>query len=162
MVNFQIRNVIEADFIQISHIAEKCKPMTIMNNSTYHIFTKHFKNTSFVVEDIDGNLIGFLLGFISQNNPKEGYIHLLCIDLKLRREGIAKNLVKNFIKTVSDKGCKKVVLVTKPQNKISIKFYNKMGFIPYKSNQIVQIEDMDVFKDYDGPGEDKIVLFKLI
>jgi hypothetical protein len=50
MEEFHIRSVKEDDFLKIAEIAPKCPPMVTERNSIYHIFTKFFKNTSFVVE----------------------------------------------------------------------------------------------------------------
>lgn len=163
MANFKIRNVVEEDFLAISNIAEKCSPMTTERNSIYHTFTKFFKNTSLVLEDIDNKSIkGFLLGFISQDNPQNAYIHLLCLDKSLRGNGIGMSIVDHFISLVYAMGSKKVSLICKPYNQTAIKFYKKIGFNSESSDKTVEIDDLHVYKDYDGPGEDKIVFYKLI
>ena len=163
MVNFKIRNVVEEDFIAISHIAENCSPMTTERNSIYHTFTKFFNNTSLVVENIeDKSINGFLLGFISQYDSENAYIHLLCLDKSLRGHGIGLSLVDHFISIVSAMGSKKVSLICKTYNQTAIKFYKKIGFISESSDKTVEIDGLHVHEDYDGPGEDKIVFYKLI
>jgi ribosomal protein S18 acetylase RimI-like enzyme len=163
MIEYDIRNVLEDDFKQLVDVAENCKPITNMTPSVYHLFTRYFPNTSFVIEDRSNNdIIGFLLGFISQENPKESYIHLLCLDHCLRGNGVAKLLVDKFIDAVSTRGCNKVSLVTKPHNKISIKFYTKLGFESSRTDKTVEIDGINVYKDYDGLGDDKIIFIKQI
>ena len=162
MSDLIIRNVVEEDFLVIAEVAEKCSPMTTERNSIYHIFTKFFKNTSLVVEDEDGSVRGFLLGFISQDNSENAYIHLLCLEKSLRGRKIAADLVNEFIKIVSSMGSKKISLITKPSNKAAIRFYNKIGFLSDKSDETVEIDGINVFKGYNGPGHDKIVFYKFI
>jgi len=163
MIDVNIRNVVEDDFLEISCLAENCNPMSTMTNSVYHLFTKHFKNTSFVVENRSSHeILGFLLGFISQDDPNESYIHLLCMDPILRGKGVSKTLIGMFIQTVSQIGCKKVKLVTKPHNTISIKFYTKMGFKSYPSDKTVEIDGINIQEDYDGHEDDKIIFTKQI
>ena len=163
LANFKIRNVVEEDFIAISHIAEKCSPMTTERNSIYHTFTKFFKNTSLVLEDVDDKSIkGFLLGFISQDDPQNAYIHLLCLDKSLRGNGIGLSIVDHFIHLVCAMGSKKVSLICKPYNQTAIKFYKKIGFISESSDKTVEVDGLNVYKCYDGPGDDKIVFYKLI
>jgi ribosomal protein S18 acetylase RimI-like enzyme len=163
MIDYNIRNLVEDDFDQLSNVAKNCKPMSNMTPSVYHLFTRHFKNTSFAVENgFNGNIIGFLIGFISQDNPKEGYIHLLCLDQSLRGKGVAKLLVNKFIQSVSNLGCDRVCLVTKPHNVISIKFYIKLGFKSFSTDKTVEVDGINIHKDYDGLGEDKIIFFKSI
>ena len=161
MTDFRIRNVIEEDFMKISQFGEKCSPMINEREAIYHIFTKFFKNTSLVLED-NKNIKGFLIGFISQENNENAYIHLLCIEKDLRKQNIAAKLVKEFIYIVCSLKCKKVFLVCKPSNKTAINFYHKMGFLSLHSDVTVIIDDINVFKDYDGPAEDKIVFCRSV
>ncbi len=161
MIKFKIRTVFEEDFIKISEFGERCSPMINERKAVYHLFTKYFKNTSLLLEE-NGNLKGFLIGFISQDNNENAYIHQLCIEKELRGQNMASNLVREFIRIVSSLGCKKVFLVCKPSNKTAINFYNKMGFSTLYSDQTILIDNTDVFMNYDGLGDDKIVFYKSI
>ena len=147
--------------MKISRLGENCSPMINERDAIYHIFTKYFKNTSLVLED-NKNIKGFLIGFISQENNENAYIHLLCVEKDLRRQNMAQNLVKEFINIVCSLNCRNVFLVCKPSNKAAIKFYNKIGFLSLHSDETVIIDDINVFKDYDGPAGDKIVFYKSI
>ncbi|HEX7467023.1 MAG TPA: GNAT family N-acetyltransferase [Methanobacterium sp.] len=161
MLDLRIRNVIEEDFLKIYEVGEYCSPMTNERKSIYHMFTKFFKQTSLVFED-NGEIKGFLLGFISQEDPEDSYIHLLCIKNDLRGQNLGSNLVDEFIKIVSSHGCRKVFLICKPSNKSAIRFYNKIGFLSLQSDETSKLDDVNVFKDYDGLNDDKIVFFKSI
>lgn len=160
-MDYEIRNAEEGDFIQISQLAENCRPMVSERNSIYHIFVKFFKKTCFVVENTENKTIsGFLLGFISQDNINEAYVHLLCVDVSLRGEGLALKILDRFIEDVSSMGCSKISLISKPKNKRAIKFYLKHGFKSQISKQTVEEEGINIFRGYDGPGCDKIVFYK--
>jgi ribosomal protein S18 acetylase RimI-like enzyme len=102
------------------------------------------------------------LGFISQEEIEDSYIHLLSFEPGLRRQNMASKLLDEFIKIVSAMGCRKVSLICKPSNKTSIRFYNKIDFVSQKSDKTVEIDGINVFKDYDGPEDDKIVFYKVI
>ncbi len=160
MENFKVRNTIEEDFVDIADLGEKCSPMAIERNSIYHIFTKYFKSTSFVAELGSGEIVGFLLGFISQENPEEAYMHLLCVDPKIRNMGIGRALVDQFFEAASLKGCKKVYLITKPINWKSISFYRNLGFEEDKSGNTINIMGTTAIKNYNGLGEHMVVFFK--
>src|SRR5947208_15356057 len=54
-------------------------------------FFSEFGNTSFVVErDVD--LIAFLVGFLSQSNPNDAYIHAVAVAPAWRGRGLARLL----------------------------------------------------------------------
>ena len=156
---YNIRNVEERDFIDISKLARECKPMSTERNSIYHIFTKFFQNTSLILEEKDGKICGFLLGLISQNDHQEAYIHLLCLKDELRGRGFAKKIIDKFTKIVKSKGCKKISLITKPVNKKAIRFYKKLGFqLVYKNDEkMVIIDGVSAVKDYNGAGEHMVI-----
>ncbi len=162
MENLKIRNAQEEDFIAIAELAEDCSPMETERNSIYHIFTKFFKSTSLVAELPSGEMAGFLLGFISQENPEEAYIHLLGIDSKFRRRGIGKELIEKYLDILTLKGCKKVSLITKPINWNSISFYRKLGFLEDKSQDTINIMGVTAIRNYNGMGEHMAVFYKLL
>ncbi len=162
MNQYRIRNAKEDDFLSIAEIATYCPPMVTERNSIYHIFTKFFKKTSLILELEDDKVIGFILGFISQDNPQEGYIHLLCVIPPWRNKGLAKALVDEFLNILREKGCKRVYLITSPGNKKALNFYDKMGFkIDNKGKEIV-INGVKTIKNYNGPGEHKLICTKLL
>ncbi len=162
MEDLKIRNTLEEDFVDIAELAEECSPMETERNSIYHIFTKFFKSTSFVAELTSGELGGFVLGFISQENPEEAYIHLLCVDPKMRGRNIGRKLVDAFIDSAASKGCKKINLITKPINWNSISFYKKLGFLEDKNGETMNVLGTTAIKNYNGMGEHMVVFYKLI
>jgi ribosomal protein S18 acetylase RimI-like enzyme len=114
------------------------------------------------MEDVKGDILAFLLGFISQNDPEEAYIHILCVHPSSRRQGLARVLVQKFSDIVSSRGCKRVYLITSPHNKKSKSFYLSMGFEAFKGNKTIQIEDIDAVEDYNGPGDHKVLFVRNI
>ncbi|MCK9150838.1 GNAT family N-acetyltransferase [Methanobacterium alcaliphilum] len=162
MSNLIIRTAKESDFIDISKLAKKCSPMATERDSIYHIFTKFFQNTVFVIERNDKKMIGFLLGFISQVDSEEAYIHLLCVDPFYRKKGLAMDLLNKFFNVVGDKGCKRVSLITKPINQNAIEFYEKLGFKRSNNIKTVNLGGILAIKDYNGFGNHMVVFEKNI
>lgn len=160
MENFKIRSVREDDFLKIAEINEKCPPIPTERNSIYHIFTKFFKKTSLVVEKSDGGAVGFLLGFISQDDPADAYLHLICVSQEWGGRGLAKEMLQRFLETVTESGCRRVYLITSPENKTSINFYKGSGFKVNKTGETIKVGDLVAFKDYNGPGDHKVVFYK--
>ena len=113
------------------------------------LFFIHFEGTSFVAEDEDDGLTAFLCGFLSQTDSEEAYIHFVGVSPEHRGEGIGRTLYERFFDEVRDQGRSVVRCVTSPANTESVAFHEALGF-----------EVDRVAKDYDGPGEDRVLLVK--
>jgi len=113
------------------------------------LFFLHFEGTSFVAEDEEGDLAGFLCGFLSQTNPEEAYIHFVGVSPEYRGEGVGRTLYERFFEEVRHQGRTVVRCVTSPINQESVAFHEALGF-----------EVDRVAEDYDGPGEDRVLLAK--
>jgi ribosomal protein S18 acetylase RimI-like enzyme len=112
------------------------------------LFFLHFEGTSFVAEEED-TLAGFLCGFFSQTEATEAYIHFIGVAPERRGEGIGRSLYQHFFGEAGANGREVVRCVTSPANRDSIAFHEAMGF-----------EIDRVARDYDGPGEDRVLLVK--
>jgi len=113
------------------------------------LFFLHFEGTSFVAEDDEGDLVGFLCGFLSQTNGAEAYIHFVGVTPDKRGEGLGRTLYEHFFEEARSQGRHVVRCVTSPANKDSVDFHEALGF-----------EVDRVVPDYDGPGEDRVLLVK--
>jgi ribosomal protein S18 acetylase RimI-like enzyme len=113
------------------------------------LFFLHFEGTSFVAEDEDQDLVGFLCGFLSQTNDDEAYIHFVGVTPDKRGEGLGRTLYEHFFDEVRSQGRGVVRCVTSPANEDSVGFHEALGF-----------EVDRVVPDYDGPGEDRVLLVK--
>ena len=112
------------------------------------LFFLHFEGTSFVAEDGD-ELAGFLCGFLSQTSADEAYIHFVGVSPARRGEGIGRSLYERFFEEVRQRQRTVVRCATSPQNRDSVAFHEALGFAVER-----------VAKDYDGPGEDRVLLVK--
>jgi len=113
------------------------------------LFFLHFEGTSFVAEDADEDLIGFVCGFLSQTHADEAYIHFVGVTPDSRGEGVGRALYERFFDEVRGQGRHVVRCVTSPVNQSSVSFHEALGF-----------EVERVVPDYDGPGEDRVLLVK--
>lgn len=113
------------------------------------LFFVHFEGTSFVADGEDGKLAGFIVGFRSQTNPSEAYVHFVGVAPERRSTGLGRSLYEHFFQAAREQGCTTVRCVTSPVNESSVAFHRALGF-----------EVDRVAKDYDGPGEDRVLLVK--
>jgi len=121
------------------------------------LFFVHFSDTSFIAEK--GNeIVGFLIGFLSQTFPDEAYVHFLGVHPNFRKQGIARKLYECFFEAVRQRDRNIVRLVTASVNKESIAFHTHIGF--QIEPQETQIDGMPVYPSYDGPGNDRVLFVK--
>ena len=113
------------------------------------LFFLHFEGTSFVAEDDGGRLVGFLIGFLSQTDAAEAYIHFVGVAPEHRGSGVGRELYERFFAVVTGHGRSVVRCVTSPANEESVAFHESLGF-----------SAESVAKDYDGPGEDRVLFVK--
>ena len=109
------------------------------------LFFVHFRDTSFVAEDDDGSLAGFLCGFRSQTFADEAYIHFVGVDPARRAGGLGRALYEWFFASVPERSV--VRAVTSPVNERSVAFHQALGF------EVERVDD-----DYDGRGEARVLL----
>jgi len=113
------------------------------------LFFLHFEGTSFVAERDDGTIAGFLIGFLSQTDEREAYVHFVGIAPELRGSGLGRQLYERFFSVARGQGRKTVCCVTSPANEASVAFHEALGFTVDR-----------VATDYDGPGEDRVLFVK--
>jgi ribosomal protein S18 acetylase RimI-like enzyme len=113
------------------------------------LFFLHFEGTSFVAEDEDGALVGFLIGFLSQTDDTEAYVHFVGVAPDERGSGVGRTLYETFFDVARQHGRSVVRCVTSPVNEDSVRFHRALGF-----------EVDRIASDYDGPGEDRVLLVR--
>jgi ribosomal protein S18 acetylase RimI-like enzyme len=91
------------------------------------LFLDHFWATSTVAE-VDGSMVGFLVGFLSPSERDEAYIHFVGVHPDHRASGLARRLYERFFAVAVAEGRTRVSAVTSPRNETSIAFHRRMGF----------------------------------
>lgn len=119
------------------------RPVTGLLN---RLHLNHFCDTSLIAEDGEGELVGFVVGFLSPSRPGEAYIHFAGVAPGVRRTGLARSLYERFFAAAREEGRTVVRAITSPQNVRSIAFHTAMGF--HCSQPVA---------DYDGPGQDRVL-----
>lgn len=117
------------------------------------LFFQHFTNSSILVEDDDGELAAFLIGFRSPSRPDTAYIHFVGVSPGLQRRGVARDLYERFFAMMRDQGCTRVEAITGPINRRSQAFHRSMGFT---LGGDTDVDGVLAYVNYDGPGEHRV------
>jgi predicted GNAT superfamily acetyltransferase len=130
-----------------------------IHGALQRLFVEHFGDTSFVVEE-DGEITGFLVGFLSQSRPDEAYIHFVGVHPAHRRAGLARTMYEHFFDLARGRGRSIVRCITSPVNRTSIAYHTAMGFAIEPGNG--EVDGFPVHVDHDGPGTPRVCFFRSI
>jgi len=153
----EIRFVTGSDYYVISPLVNEWWGGRNMTDKLPRLFFDHFANTSFIVED-EEQIVGFLIGFLSQTHLKESYIHFVGVHPAYRKQNLGKKLYEEFFKVVRQNDRNFVRCVTSPVNKVSIAFHTKMGFKVEDGDQT--IDGVSIHSGYDGSNKDRVLFVK--
>jgi GNAT superfamily N-acetyltransferase len=144
----QTRKITKADFDQIVEVIDRWWGGPI-STFAHPIFFYELGDNALIVEQ-DGRLIGFMLGFITSQAPKTGYVHLVGIHPEFRRQGVGRLLYENFTERCRALGCVRMKAITTAANEGSLRFHEAMGWTA------------EEVEDYAGPGRMRIVFTKTL
>ena len=155
----KLRHVHPADYDRVLAIIDAWWDGRPMGARLSHVFFSHFAPTSFVLES-DGELIGFLLGFLSQTHPEEAYIHFVGVHPEYRRLGLGRRLYQRFFIATQMHRRRWVRSITAPSNELSVAFHRGMGFEPLHGD--VLVDGLAVWLDYAGAGGHRVVFRRAV
>ena len=127
MATATIRNAEPSDYDRISPLVDDWWDGRPMRALLPRLFFEHFRETSFVAEE-DGEVVGFLNGFLSQTFPNEAYIHFVGVRPDRRGTGLARELYERFFAVARERRRTLVRCITSPVNEGSIAFHRALGF----------------------------------
>jgi GNAT superfamily N-acetyltransferase len=153
----RFRRPTEADHTPIVRVVDEWWGGRRMSGLFLRLWFQHFAGTSWVAEDKDGHLVGFLFGFISQDDPEVGYVHMIATNPNLRRRGLGAALYRRFFDDVAARGVRRVTSITWPGNRVSVAFHRSIGFRLVEGPGTQRLYGSPAFPDYDGDGEDRVV-----
>jgi ribosomal protein S18 acetylase RimI-like enzyme len=121
------------------------------------LWFEHFSGTSWIVERPAGRLAGFVIAFLSQDDPATGYVHMIAAEPNLRRRGLGRSLYERAFADLGARGATRVRAVTWPGNRTSIAFHRALGFRVDDGPGTQRLYGTPAHPDHDGPDEDRVV-----
>jgi len=116
-----------------------------------------FIRIGFLAEET-GEIIGFLIGFLSQSRMNKAYIHFVGVHPEYRGKKIGKQLYSHFFDVTKQNGRNTIRCVTSPVNKTSIAYHTNMGFKIEQGDK--EFNNISVHTNYDGVNQDRVLFVK--
>ncbi len=142
----QPRRITKHDFDQIVEVIDRWWGGPI-STFAHPIFFYELGDRALIVEE-EGQMIGFLLGFVTPEGERTGYVHLVGIHPDFRRRGVGRLLYQTFTEACTAAGCTRMKAITTLGNDGSKAFHLAMGW------------DAAEVDDYAGPARKRIVFTK--
>ena len=124
------------------------------------LWFQHFTGTSWIAEGDDGRLAGFVVAFVSQDDPATGYVHMIAADPNRRRGGVGRALYEQVFDDMGRRGVRQIKAVTWPGNRQSVAFHRALGFRVDDGPGTQNLYGTPAFADYDGEGDDRVVFIR--
>jgi GNAT superfamily N-acetyltransferase len=116
---------------------------------------EHLGDTTVIVE-ARGELIGFLVGWLSQRFPEAAYVHFMGVHPDYRRLGLGLELYRRFAALARDRGRTLLMAETGAFNGRSIAFHRSIGFRLLPGDDV--IDGVPVHHDAVGIGGDYVTM----
>ena len=157
MKEIRIRNGNPSDHEKVISVMPDWWGGRDLSSSVLKVFFIHFRDTTYIAEK--GNeLVGFLVGFMSQSEENVGYIHFAGVHPQFRKAGIGRLLYEEFYAACKANERSIVKSCTSPVNKLSIDFHQRMGFAIEPGDGI--IDGVPVTLNYFGKEDPKVLFIK--
>ena len=91
---------------------------------------------------IEGELAGLAIGYITHSFSKISFLSIVAVGKKYRGMGVAKEVLKQYLRAVHNAGFFAADVYTKHENKIAVQMYKNMGFVEYKIENEPRPEDL--------------------
>lgn len=153
----------EEDFLMIQRFVARCPPLEGYPPHVFKILLRYFRNTCFVAK-IDREVLGWVLGFISQVHDATYFLWQIGIGPALQGKGVGGELLAYVEDEVEKKGCKRIEVTIDPENIPSQKLFEKKGYqnISEQKGKTVKVEDNLALKNYYGPARHFMLYEKIL
>jgi ribosomal protein S18 acetylase RimI-like enzyme len=153
----RFRRPTETDHARIVELVDEWWGGRRMRALLPRLWFQHFTGTSWVLEAPGGRLAGFIVAFISPDDPTTGYVHMVAADPNRRRAGIGRALYQRVFEDLRTRGVHRVKAITWPGNRQSVAFHRSLGFRVDDGPGTQNLYGTPAYTDYDGEGDDRVV-----
>ena len=156
------RRPTEADYAAISRVLDDWWGGRKIDVLLPRLWLQHFTGTSWLAETQDGRLAGFLVGFMSPDQPEVAYCHMIATNPNLRGRGLGRALYERFFADARAAGRTRVTAITWPANRPSLAFHRALGFEVQVGAGSQNLYGTPSQAGYDFEREDRAILVRAI
>ena len=156
------RRPTEDDYVAIVRVIDDWWGGRNLSQLLPRLWLQHFTGTSWLAEDRDSRIAGFLIGFLSPDHADVAYCHMIATNPNMRRKGLGAALYERFFDDARAGGRRIVKAVTWPGNRVSLYFHKAIGFEIAEGPGSQNLYGTPAQPGYDFDREDRAVLVRRI
>ena len=154
-----MRHLVEADHARVLAVVDQWFGRGI-HRLVPRLWFRHFTSTSWLAESAGGELLGFLIGFVSPDDPTESVIVLVGVEPNHRRRGIGRELVERFVGGAHSAGARRASALTWPDEPRAVRFLRAVGFSSDEGRATRPLYGVPSVPDYEGEREDRALFVR--
>jgi ribosomal protein S18 acetylase RimI-like enzyme len=124
------------------------------------IWFEHFSGTSSIAHTMEGELAGFLAGFISPDHPSDAVVVLAGASPNLRRRGVGRRLHEQLAADAQERGAARIVESIFPGDPGAVAFLRAIGFVPLDVPGTQRLYGIPAFANHEWGREDRSVFVR--
>jgi L-amino acid N-acyltransferase YncA len=156
----RFRRPTEADYERIVEVIDDWWNQPRTDVLLPRLWLQHFTTTSWLAESGDGQLAGFLIGFLSPAHSEQAYAHLVATGPNRRHQGVGRALYERFFADARAGGRSEVRSVAWPANRACLRFHEALGFEVATSSATQNLYGAPGIPGYDFGREDRTILVR--
>ncbi len=158
-----IREAKEDEFLQVYDLISQSPPLEKYFQHFYRIMLRYFSSTCLVAE-YQKKLVGWQMGFISQNDHNTYFLWQIGIHPDLQGRGLGGLLLEATEKKAYESSCSRIEVTVDPENLASEKLFLKNGYfnVSQRIGNTIIVNQREAVRDYYSPGRHFMVYEKRI
>ncbi len=130
------------DGSSVHALVDHCDPLDLNSVYNYLILCQHFPDTSVIVETDEGNVVGFVSGYIKPGAPDVWFVWQVAVGAEARGRGVAKRMLAEIVQRPACSDVRYLETTITPSNKASWAL-----FTSFADNIGADCEDEVLFAD---------------
>lgn len=140
-----LRSPTRHDGAKIHRLITQCPPLDVNSLYAYLLLSEHFARTS-VVAVRNGQLLGYVSGYIPPARPDVLFIWQVAVHPKGRGQGIGSRMLHHILQANRHQGIRYVETTVSPSNRASRQMFSRLAQSLNVSLQESPLFDPDMFQ----------------
>lgn len=156
-----IRRAREKDYRDVHRFVSRCPPLECYPEHVYKILFRYQGDSCFIARTGD-TIVGFVTLLACRDRRDTFFLWQIGVVPAVRGKGIGRRILREAVRRVRRKGCRRIEVTIEPENQPSLKLFRSMGYrnISGREKETVTRKGTLAVKNHYGPGSHFAVLEK--